>query len=141
MMLHNPQCVASTNKSIVEWIKEQCTFCSEDYLKAVNATESDDETVGGLGIKIQLPKSSNGNGKEEIVSEPSMDRATRDEEQRQRLKAMSQRRREKMMNDKEELLSYLKDIHQQVNVVQEGFWKGLEHRLCFLIQRRMFKDC
>ena len=115
-MLHNAQCAASLNKQIVELMKEQCTVCSLDYNDDLTKIAEDPKTAGGLGLKIQLPKSNMSVNvpPPESDAEKDEDKAARAEENRMRLRAMSQKRKEKLINEKQEMLHYMKEVQRQV---------------------------
>ena len=118
LTIHNPQCAASVNKHVVELLKEQCTFCSLDYARDVTVA-GDWKSSRGLGLKVRLPKSIASAGPvQESSTNRDVDKATKAEEQRMRLKAMSLKRKQKMIQEKEELLIYLRDIEQQVSVIR-----------------------
>ena len=102
----------------MELLKEQCTFCSLDYVRDVTVA-GDWKSSRGLGLKVQLPKSIAGAGSvQESSANRDVDKAMKAEEQRMRLKAMSLKRKQKMIQEKEELLIYLRDIEQQVSVIR-----------------------
>eukprot|EP00210_Caulerpa_lentillifera_P000628 g607.t1 len=118
-LLHNPQCAGLLSKRNVELMKEQCCICSLNYMQDLQKIQNQEETAGGYGMRVQLPKpiaalSGSGNGNETVEIETPVEKTVKAEEQRNRLKAMSQKRKQKMIQEKQELLIYLKEIKIQV---------------------------
>lgn len=113
-LLHNPQCAGSLTRRTVELMKEQCSICSQNYMEDLDKIQNEETTAGGFGMRVQLPKTMTTSSTETVEIETPVDKSIKAEEQRNRLKAMSQKRKQKMIQEKQELLKYLQEIQIQL---------------------------
>ncbi|GMH33446.1 hypothetical protein BSKO_01280 [Bryopsis sp. KO-2023] len=107
--------LTATNASL---IKQDYTYCSENYSQDLKKIQTGGALAGGHALRVQLPFHPVDSPSEKEMALAAAEKAAKMEGQRRRLREMTEKRKLKQIQEKEEVLEYWRNVANQASMCQ-----------------------